>query len=42
MAEPGYAAFSVLQISTRCIVGDVDRLLRYVKADLRIKIGVLY
>lgn len=30
MAEPGYAAFSVLQISTRCIVGDVDRLLRYV------------
>lgn len=28
MAEPGFAAFSVLQISTRCIVGDVDRLLR--------------
>lgn len=30
IAEPGFAAFAVLQISTRCIVGDVDRLLRYV------------
>jgi hypothetical protein len=29
MAEPGFAAFAVLQISTRCIVGDMDRLLRY-------------
>jgi hypothetical protein len=28
IAEPGYATFSVLQISTRCIVGDVDRLMR--------------
>ncbi|CAG7950940.1 unnamed protein product [Penicillium nalgiovense] len=28
MAEPGFAAFAVLQISTRCIVGDMDRLLR--------------
>ncbi|CAG8382473.1 unnamed protein product [Penicillium salamii] len=28
IAEPGFAAFAVLQISTRCIVGDVDRLLR--------------
>ena len=28
MAEPGFAAFAVLQVSTRCIVGDVDRLLR--------------
>lgn len=33
MAEPGYAAFAVLQISTRCIVGDVDRLLRYVTCN---------
>ncbi|CAG8897617.1 unnamed protein product [Penicillium egyptiacum] len=31
MAEPGFAAFAVLQISTRCIVGDMDRLLRLVK-----------
>ncbi|KAI9928419.1 hypothetical protein MW887_002463 [Aspergillus wentii] len=31
IAEPGFAAFSVLQISTRCIVGDVDRLMRNVK-----------
>lgn len=28
IAEPGFAAFAVLQISTRCIVGDMDRLLR--------------
>ena len=28
IAEPGFAAFAVLQISTRCIVGDVDRLMR--------------
>ncbi|KAJ5121278.1 Brefeldin A sensitivity protein-related domain of unknown function DUF2421 [Penicillium bovifimosum] len=32
VAEPGFAAFAVLQISTRCIVGDVDRLLRHVKS----------
>ncbi|KAJ5782315.1 hypothetical protein N7457_004089 [Penicillium paradoxum] len=31
IAEPGFAAFAVLQISTRCIVGDVERLLRLVK-----------
>ncbi|CAI7659091.1 unnamed protein product [Penicillium glandicola] len=31
IAEPGFAAFAVLQISTRCIVGDMDRLLRLVK-----------
>ena len=30
IAEPGFAAFAVLQISTRCIVGDVDRLMRFV------------
>ncbi|KAJ5291788.1 hypothetical protein N7478_001039 [Penicillium angulare] len=29
--EPGFAAFAVLQISTRCIVGDVERLMRHVK-----------
>ncbi|PYI02854.1 hypothetical protein BO78DRAFT_324201 [Aspergillus sclerotiicarbonarius CBS 121057] len=32
IAEPGFATFSVLQISTRCIVGDVDRLMKDVKA----------
>lgn len=26
--EPGYAAFAVLQISTRCIIGDLDKLLK--------------
>ncbi|KAJ5247150.1 hypothetical protein N7468_002133 [Penicillium chermesinum] len=31
IAEPGFAAFAVLQISTRCIVGDVDRLMRCVR-----------
>lgn len=28
IAEPGFAAFAVLQISARCIAGDVHRLLR--------------
>lgn len=31
IAEPGFAAFAVLQISTRCIVGDVERLMWYVR-----------
>ncbi|KAJ5082259.1 hypothetical protein N7532_011302 [Penicillium argentinense] len=31
IAEPGFAAFAVLQISTRCIVGDVERLMKHVK-----------
>lgn len=31
IAEPGFAAFAVLQISTRCIVGDVERLMWYVQ-----------
>ncbi|CBF86617.1 uncharacterized protein ANIA_10292 [Aspergillus nidulans FGSC A4] len=30
IAEPGFATFSVLQISTRCIVGDVELLMKYV------------
>lgn len=30
MSEPGFAAFAVLQISTRCIVGDVERLMQLV------------
>lgn len=30
IAEPGFAAFAVLQISTRCIVGDVERLMKSV------------
>jgi len=28
IAEPGYAAFAVMQISTRCIVGDLEKLLK--------------
>ncbi|KAJ6121608.1 hypothetical protein N7512_004073 [Penicillium capsulatum] len=32
IAEPGFAAFAVLQISTRCIVGDVERLMKHVKS----------
>jgi hypothetical protein len=28
IAEPGFATFAVLQISTRCIVGDVERLMK--------------
>jgi hypothetical protein len=28
IADPGFAAFAVLQISTRCIVGDVEELVR--------------
>ncbi|KAJ5752596.1 hypothetical protein N7520_009513 [Penicillium odoratum] len=31
IAEPGFATFAVLQISTRCIVGDVERLMWQVK-----------
>lgn len=29
IADPGFAAFAVLQISTRCIVGDMERLVKY-------------
>lgn len=29
-AEPGYAAFSVLHLASRCIVGDLERLIQYV------------
>lgn len=32
VAEPGYAAFAVIQISTRCIIADLDRLLTNVRA----------
>lgn len=28
-AEPGYAAFSVLHLASRCIVGDLERLIQY-------------
>ncbi|KAJ4290206.1 hypothetical protein N0V90_010421 [Kalmusia sp. IMI 367209] len=31
VAEPGYAAFAVIQISTKCIQMDIDRLLKTVK-----------
>jgi hypothetical protein len=34
-AEPGYSAFSVLQISSRCIVGDLERLIEYAFLSLR-------
>ncbi|KAF9894765.1 hypothetical protein FE257_006655 [Aspergillus nanangensis] len=37
VAEPGFATFAVLQISTRCIVGDVDRLMR----DVKVLVGEL-
>lgn len=30
IAEPGYSAFAVVQISSRCVVGDLDKLLKYV------------
>lgn len=29
-AEPGYAAFSVMHLARRCIVGDLERLIRCV------------
>lgn len=29
ITEPGYAAFAVLQISTRCIQMDIEKLLKY-------------
>lgn len=29
--EPCYAAFAVIQVSTRCIIGDLDKLLRNVR-----------
>jgi tRNA U38,U39,U40 pseudouridine synthase TruA len=31
IAEPGYAAFAVMAISTRCISMDIERLLKAVK-----------
>jgi hypothetical protein len=33
VTEPGYAAFAVLQISTRCITMDIEKLLKYVRRD---------
>jgi hypothetical protein len=38
-AERGYAAFSVLQISTRCIIGDLEKLMVYVSTDLWFESG---
>ncbi|KAL4807869.1 hypothetical protein BDV18DRAFT_136306 [Aspergillus unguis] len=37
IAEPGFATFAVLQISTRCIVGDVEILMK----DVRTLVGEL-
>lgn len=31
IAEPGYAAFAVIQIATRCIIKDIEKLLKNVK-----------
>jgi len=31
VAEPGYAAFAVMQVSSRCIMAELDKLLRNVK-----------
>lgn len=36
IAEPGYSAFAVVQICSRCVVGDLDKLLKYV---LSVKFG---
>lgn len=33
-AEPGYAAFSVLHLASRCIVGDLERLIQYAPSRL--------
>lgn len=30
IAEPGYAAFAVIQVSSRCIIAELEVLLRYV------------
>lgn len=38
MSEPGFAAFAVLQISTRCIVGDVERLMRLVASPPKLPV----
>lgn len=27
LAEPGYAAFAMMQITTHCIISDIDKLL---------------
>lgn len=45
IAEPGYAAFAVMQVSSRCIIAELDVLLRYApvqipKYRLLIKIGM--
>ncbi|KAI9711843.1 MAG: hypothetical protein M1820_001988 [Bogoriella megaspora] len=32
LAEPGYAAFAVMQVTTHCIVSDVDALLGHVRS----------
>ncbi|KAL1637039.1 hypothetical protein SLS58_009479 [Diplodia intermedia] len=31
IAEPGYAAFAVIQIATRCIIRDLEKLLKHIK-----------
>ncbi|OJD30580.1 mfs transporter [Diplodia corticola] len=31
VAEPGYAAFAVIQIATRCIIRDLEKLLKHIK-----------
>lgn len=36
IAEPGYAAFAVIQVSSRCIIAELDVLLRYVYTSILI------
>lgn len=32
IAEPGYSAFAVMQVSTRCIIDDLEKLIQSVFA----------
>jgi hypothetical protein len=36
IAEPGYAAFAVIQVSSRCIIAELEVLLRYAAPDFPI------
>lgn len=41
IAEPGYSAFAVVQVCSRCVVGDLDRLLKYVLTLLHVRVSWL-
>ncbi|KAL2357495.1 hypothetical protein BJ546DRAFT_964334 [Cryomyces antarcticus] len=38
IAEPGYAAFAVMQISTRCLIDDLKKLMQYVLAAMSLSL----